>query len=494
MVHRGKTDAMSPANRTKPLVPYIRQSQKKEVTISLDEQKRAIEKWAKDAGVKLAPAVVEQNVSGSKHWRERALGDVVQACEDGKASGIIVAFQDRISREQGLAQAELWDALQRCDARLVCAAEGTDYRPSDDDDGELLFTVKGAIARQQWKRHRTNWKNAKHAAWERGVYAGAAPAGYSKVDGKLVPDGNGKAAAIREAFEARAEGKSYGVVARILTDAGVTTSHGHTVWAPMAARSVLQNETYIGVHRCSCGCGQEKDGPALIDRALWLRANRKGETKRKGSKGDGEGQMLNGILKCATCGYGMSCDTTKHNGKVYRYWRCKANPECSAKAVISADKVEPYIVAAVLEHVGTIHGEDAGADESQIAELRTGITKAEADVAGLDAMLEAGELDAVTYAKASAAAVKTRDALAVELSEMEIDSVATKWYLPGPGDPDFVDVDSEWYGEPPSTTQTVFERMPVSVKRQALGTVIARASVAPGKADAYERVEIEWAS
>jgi DNA invertase Pin-like site-specific DNA recombinase len=484
---------VSPANRAKPLVPYIRQSQKKEITISLDEQKRAIEKWAQANGVKLAAPVIEQNVSGSKHWSERELGRVVKACEDGEASGIIVAFQDRISREQGLAQAELWDALQRCDARLVCAAEGTDYRPSDDDDGELLFTVKGAIARQQWKRHRTNWKNAKHAAWERGVYAGAAPAGYSRDnDGRLVPDGNGKATALRAAFECRADGGSYGAVAKVLTDAGVQTSHGRSIWSRTAAFSVLQNETYQGVHKCSCGCGQTKDGPALIERALFLRANARKETKRKGSKGDGEGQMLNGLLKCATCGYGMSMDSSL--GGKYRYWRCKSNPACTATAKISAAEVEPWIVAQVLEHVGTIQGEDAGADEAQIAELRAGIAKAEADVKGLDAMLDSGEIDAVTFAKASAAAVKTRDALVVELSEIEIDSAATKWYLPGPGDPDFVDLGSEWYGEPPSTTQAVFERMPVSLKRKALGAVIAHAVVAPGKADACERVEVEWAT
>ncbi|HEY8775971.1 MAG TPA: recombinase family protein [Gaiellaceae bacterium] len=480
---------MSPANRTKPLVPYIRQSQKKEITISLDEQKRAIEKWAKDKDVKLAPAVVEQNVSGSKHWRDRELGRVVQACEDGEASGIIVAFQDRISREQGLAQAELWDALQRCDARLVCAAEGTDYRPSDDDDGELLFTVKGAIARQQWKRHRTNWKNAKHSAWERDVYVGAAPAGYSKVDGKLVPDGNGNGAAVREAFECRADGGSFGAVARILSAAGVATSHGRTVWAPMSARAVLQNETYLGVHACSCGCGESKEDKdnALIDRALFLRANRKGETKRKGAKGDGEGQMLNGLLKCGTCGYGLSFDKSTHNGKSYRYYRCKASPGCATNAVISADKVEPYIVAAVLEKVGTLHGDHAGEDDTRIAELRAGLAKAEADIAGLDAMLASDELDAVTYAKASAAAVKTRDAAAVELADIETDAVATKWYIPGPGHRDYVEGGQY-------TTRAVFERMPTSAQRSALGNVFVKATVTPGKGDAHERVEIEWAA
>jgi hypothetical protein len=38
--------------------------------------------------------------------------------------------------------------------------------------------------------------------------------------------------------------------------------------------------------------------------------------------------------------------------------------------------------------------------------------------------------------------------------------------------------------------------MPTSIKRQALGTVISRAVVAPGKTDVHvhERIEIEWAA
>jgi Resolvase, N terminal domain len=61
------------ANDTRPLIPYLRQSRAKERTISIDEQRRDIRKWAADGGVPLAAEVVEQNVSGSKPWRERAL-------------------------------------------------------------------------------------------------------------------------------------------------------------------------------------------------------------------------------------------------------------------------------------------------------------------------------------------------------------------------------------------------------------------------------------
>jgi hypothetical protein len=52
-------------------------------------------------------------VSGSKPWRKRGIGDVIAACERGEGSGVIVAWQDRLSREHGLATAEVWEALDK---------------------------------------------------------------------------------------------------------------------------------------------------------------------------------------------------------------------------------------------------------------------------------------------------------------------------------------------------------------------------------------------
>ncbi len=113
-------------NDPRPLVPYLRQSRAKERTISIDEQRLDIHRWADEAGVTLAAELVEQNLSGSKPWRERALGEAVAACERGEAAGLIVAWQDRLSRENGRATAEVWEALEKAGARLVCAAEGLD--------------------------------------------------------------------------------------------------------------------------------------------------------------------------------------------------------------------------------------------------------------------------------------------------------------------------------------------------------------------------------
>jgi DNA invertase Pin-like site-specific DNA recombinase len=153
----------------RPLVSYLRQSRARERTISIEEQRRDIQAWARAQGVELAPEVVEQNVSGSKPWRDRALGEAVAACEAGEAAGIVVAWQDRLSRENGRATAEVWEALEQADARLVCAAEGLDTATGDH---EMLFSIKAAVAREQWKRHRANWERARRNAIDRGVLAG----------------------------------------------------------------------------------------------------------------------------------------------------------------------------------------------------------------------------------------------------------------------------------------------------------------------------------
>src|SRR5713226_5551709 len=212
----------------KLLIPYVRQSRKKEVPISLDDQRAAIRAWADREGVELAAEIVEWGVSGSKSWRERELGRGVEACEQGRAAGIIVAWQDRLSRENGLATAEVWQALERAGVRFVAVGDGIDTASGDH---ELLFSIKAAIARDQWKRYRANWLNARRNAIERGVHpstyvavgyrrnrvesrlSGAARASLSReqrwadpVVGQLVP--GEQAEQVRALFKLRAAGGS----------------------------------------------------------------------------------------------------------------------------------------------------------------------------------------------------------------------------------------------------------------------------------------------
>jgi hypothetical protein len=50
------------------------------------------------------------------------------------------SWQDRLSRENGRATAEVWEALDKAGARLVCAAEGLDTATGD--HGGAVFSAQ----------------------------------------------------------------------------------------------------------------------------------------------------------------------------------------------------------------------------------------------------------------------------------------------------------------------------------------------------------------
>jgi DNA invertase Pin-like site-specific DNA recombinase len=314
----------------KTLIPYMRQSRRKERTISIEEQRRAIEQWAASHKVKLAPEVVEQGVSGSKPWRERALGEVVDSCARGEASGVIVAWQDRLSRENGLATAEVWEALEQAGARLVCAGEGVDTASGDH---ELTFTIKAAIARDQWKRHRANWEQARRNAIERGVFPGRPPFGYRGGSGKPLQVVKGEARRVEAAFRARADGEAMTSIARRFG------------WSHSTCRQMLACETYLGV-AAHGGFRNEGAHEAIVDRDLFdaVQASRTtqpvalGETTRD--------RLLVGIARCGGCGKTLRVVRRKRaDGSYAVAYYCKnaSTKDCSERAYVHADELDEHV-------------------------------------------------------------------------------------------------------------------------------------------------------
>jgi hypothetical protein len=203
----------------------------------------------------------------------------------------------------------VWEALDTAGARLVASSEGLDTATGDH---ELLFSIKAAIAREQWKRHRLNWANAKHAAWERGEYVAAAPPGYDH-DAGLVP--NAHAPVIRRAFELRASAPraKWAEVWTLFEDAGILTKFGSAEWNPTSLRGVITNEVYTGLHRCTCGCGQSLIPPEweIVPGYLWRKAQVESGVKPD-TVSRGEGHALGqGLIRCH-CGAGLE----RSNGKL----------------------------------------------------------------------------------------------------------------------------------------------------------------------------------
>jgi DNA invertase Pin-like site-specific DNA recombinase len=345
----------------KLLIPYLRQSRKKEVTISLDEQRAAITAWAEREQIELAPEIVEWGVSGSKSWRERELGKAVEACEQGQAAGIVVAWQDRLSRENGLATAEVWQALERAGVRFVAVGDGIDTATGDH---ELLFSIKAAIARDQWKRYRTNWINARRNAIERGIHPSTYVAvGYRRnqvdprvtaaarasmtreerwadpVVGQLVP--SEQAEHVRALFKLRAAGGSWNECAKLMESRGVPNRKGEPFWLLSAVQAVIRNPVYRGEAYLRSKGKQTGDfvnldaHEPLVDAILWRKAQPKQGKPRRSS----EGALLAGILRCASCGRKLS--PSGH------YYRCRprmvTGPACPAPASAPMLEVEALV-------------------------------------------------------------------------------------------------------------------------------------------------------
>jgi DNA invertase Pin-like site-specific DNA recombinase len=490
---------------SKPLIPYIRQSRRREKTISIDEQRRDIERWAEANEVALAAEIVEQGVSGSKSWRQRELGAGIEACERGEAAGIVVAWQDRLSRENGLGTAEVWDALDRAGARLVCAAEGLDTATGDH---ELTFSIKAAIARDQWKRHRANWVRADHSAWERGLYVAEAPAGFERQEQTLVKTVH--ADAVAAALRLRAGGGSWTEVARLLTARGVPTSKGRLGWSRASAKAALKNPVYRGDHACTCGCGAVARRPewALVPPSVWKRAQpdrlagepapvqprwkvtydvktgikreelpRERTVRQMGSPGGRQdrGQaLLGGLMRCSGCGGTLTLNWTRQHGKEYGYYRCKGrSPLCKSPVSIAKPVVEPYVIDAALLHLGTVEHERPAADT---VALQAAVEHAEAELDEVEAAR--GELSPLAYGKAIDAAQQGLDAARDALAEAD---PGGKIVLLGPEGPE--------HGFPYETMEA-FGRLDLAAQRALLRELIQAVRVERGRGPVFERVHI----
>jgi DNA invertase Pin-like site-specific DNA recombinase len=323
-------------NTTGALIPYFRKSSGEDPTESLRRQRAAVSAWAESNGVPLLDAVEEPGVSGSRHWRERRLGDVVEAIARGEAAGLIVEEQSRLTRGKQLHVAELWDELERLDARLVCTAEGIDTATGDH---ELNFGLRALLARDQWKQYKRRSDAVKAARIARGVMIGPAPTGYRKADdGTLDPDE--LAPVVRSLFEMRASGSSWGaLLSYIAAETG-------REWTQAGIAGIVRNPVYRGdlVYGDLVNEGAHE---ALVDAPLWVAAQRRGkEQARSGRKTDK--WLLSGLVTCGSCGHSLIVwrgASTRNGRPVKRFdrrYRC-TNRACPERRSVNAPDIEAWL-------------------------------------------------------------------------------------------------------------------------------------------------------
>ena len=312
--------------------------------ISVDEQRRLIEQGARRFRVELSGVeIVELDVRGSKSARDRGLEQLLRRAESGESEGIVVAWQDRLSRGSLLETAETWERLAKAGARLIAAGDGVD---SAAPGQELLFNIRAAIARDQWQRYAANFEAAKRNAVDRGVHvSGRVPLGYVRGDGLRLMPAEKTADLVRRLFERRADGEGISALARWITTEGqklgLQTSDGRPfTMSDVAVRKLLRNRVYLGQARQGKYTKEAAHEP-LVERRLFDEVQLATTTApRIGRTGTTAGAtLIQGLAECGSCGWKLQVSTDRRGLRL----SCR-NVHCPARASVQVEPVEYYVL------------------------------------------------------------------------------------------------------------------------------------------------------
>jgi len=342
---------------------------------SPEDQRRAIEGWARSHGHQIVAWHEELDESGRKD--DRPLFQAMLARVDRtETEGVAVARIDRLSRNvvNGLS------AIRRitdADAKFVSVAENIDPTTRF---GRLNLTIVLAIAEWVSEGVREGWATAVGNAVARGAWPASTPFGYSKDDESRLHTDPGEAPYVVGIFERRGRGETWQAIADWLNADGVKPRRAEQ-WTRATVKDIVRHEVYVGVIRKGQHVFESRD-LALVSRSTSDRARNVHDLQP--TQPNGDGYPLAGLVRCAGCGYTMSGTTYKPKGKpavrIYTCRRHHGGGSCPAPATISAHLLEPHVEEEFWEIVGNVKMVPV-ADAPELVDAERALAEAEADLA-----------------------------------------------------------------------------------------------------------------
>jgi DNA invertase Pin-like site-specific DNA recombinase len=421
---------------------------------SPEVQREQIARWAEFSGHEIVDWHHDLDQSGGKMDRPGFTAMMLR-CERGETEGVVVAKLDRFGRTLvgalgALARLDEWGA------QFVSVAEQFD---TTTPAGRMVLRLMLTFAEYERERITEGWAITQERAIGRGVHFGT-PFGYEKatMGGALVP--NGDAPLVRRAFEMRAEGKSWGMIADWLSEHG---GNRGSRWIPSGVMHMVRNRAYLGEAWHGKHAHTAAHEP-IVDVPLWHRANRTRTAYEKRTV-----HLLSGQLRCAGCRHALRINP-KGRRTVYECRRKHAGGVCRTPASIAKERIEDHVLRLVFDKhaADRVYAlEQASVD---IDAARMAVDEAEEElrqfVLATSASTNRG-IFAEALAMREAALAQAREALA----RAEASAVAD---LPGI-----------------FTLEDMWEDMDVAQKRRALRAMFDCAFVRAGS-DLSERVHVCW--
>lgn len=352
--------------------------------ISPDEQRREIERYAKELGVRIAPDAWgdDQDYSGGNFDRP-GWENIVKRIESGELGGVIVLRVDRFARNVPDGAAQIRHIVDECKGLFGSAQERMDAATPT---GRYMLQQFLNNAELQLNMLKGSWKVAKKSAIERGVHIGPTPLAFGRI-----PKGEPRASClyplpewkpiIRALFK-RCALRKYGSlqVAHYMNEK-YPRPDGKS-WTATTVKQIVANRVFLGevAYRPRTEdfvplVNREAHEP-MIDEATWLAAQWK---PSKQSTSAGPASLLAGLVRCAGCRYRMSGGRVGAKVRAYRCQRNHGAGRCPSPSVINSEPLEDFVLREVQsqwEARFAVTIEDAGssldADElaARLAEAR----------------------------------------------------------------------------------------------------------------------------
>lgn len=424
--------------------------------ISPDEQRAAIEAWARSTKTKILEWHEDLDQSGGTLDRP-AFTVALERCRAGLTGGIVAAKLDRVTRSV-VGLASLIEEAAEHGYNIVALDLGLDLHSPN---GELVANVLGSVAQWERKRRREDWAAAQRNAVARGVPNGRAPFGYRKrPDGRLEIE-EAQAAIVREAFRARASGEPFAQIGR---------RYG---WGHSTTRQLLANEAFLGVARSGPHVNDHAH-PAIVTPEEFQAANAARTISRAAAGALTKDRLVQGLARCGGCGRTLKVVHRKRadGSRVSAYYCKDASSEpCPERAFVHADELDTYAAEFFAQALSNErHLIDVVAAGRDLEEAQAEQEKARAE---LHAYVEAASaLDPVLFQRGLDARQKRLDKAQERVSELSarVSKIPVGGSLP-----------------------RLWERFSVAERREVLAGFVGRVVVSRGaSSDLRANVSIEW--
>lgn len=323
--------------------PYFRRSKadKKRLT-SIEIQAEEFAIWLKDheGAVALPPRIDDGKSAFTENPAKRP--DFLALMKDARSrrfDAIWVYMYDRFSRKLALS-APFLEELDRLKIRVISATEGEDWETRAQASLEAeKFSRKLSIRIRGAKQF-----NARH-----GIWVGAVPYGYDRVNTTLAP--NADAWIVKLIFDLFVT-NAYAIMdivdelrARELERSSRYHHDGEPYqFGAQSIRQILSNSAYIGAVRCGAIVTPDAH-PPIIDMETWqaaqeIRARRATHRGRLTIQSPDRG-ILTGVVACAVCGAPMWHNRSGNGWRSYGCSRRVRYHDCE-NHIASVDDVDRY--------------------------------------------------------------------------------------------------------------------------------------------------------